>query len=99
MCAYVCDAGTDGETGVFQCMMLIWLGAFISLSLAMFSSYSSQLMSAGSAAGVLASMATRSLPWSLSGGGDVVDTGWQMFAVVFCISAVASLTAYVSLHR
>lgn len=105
---YVCDTMVAGETvtlvyvcvcvcGYVQCMLMIWLGAFVSLALAAFSGYSSQLTSAGSAAGVLASLATRSLPWSL-GGGDAVDIGWQLFAAVFCISAAALLTAYVSLH-
>jgi len=76
-------------------MFVIWLGAFTSLSLAMFSGYSSQLTSAASATGVLASIATRSLPWSLDARDDV-DVGWCLFTAVFCISAVASMSAYVS---
>jgi len=79
-----------------QCMLLIWLGAFVSLAMAAFHSYSTQLGTVASAAGVLASLATRSLPGTLSGGGDAVDVAWQLFAAVFCISAVASLSAYVS---
>jgi len=78
-------------------MLLIWLGAFSSLAVAIFTSQSSLLISVGSAAGMLASVATRSLPWLL-GGGDVVSVGWQVFAAVFCIMAVASLSAYVSIH-
>ena len=74
-----------------QCMSVIWLGAFTSLALAVFTSDSPQLTTAGPAAGMLASMATRSLPWSLS------DAGWRVFAALFCISAVASVSAYVSL--
>jgi len=79
---------------VSQCMFVIWLGAFTSLAVAMFSSQSSQLTSVGSAAGVLASIATRSLPWSPSA--SDVDTGWHIFTAVFCITAVASMSAYVS---
>jgi len=75
-------------------MLLIWLGAFSSLAVAMFSSYSLQLSSAGSAAGMLASMATHSLPWSL--GSSDADVGWHIYAAVFCILAVASMSAYVS---
>jgi len=82
------------HNNVLQCMFVIWLGAFTSFALAVFGGYSSQLASAGSAAGVLASMATRSLPGSLDG--SDVDVGWRIFAAVFCISAVASLSAYVS---
>ena len=72
-------------------MSVIWLGAFTSLLLAMFTDSSSQLMNAGSAAGLLASIATRSLPWSRD-----VDVGWQVFVGVFCVSAAASVSAYVS---
>jgi len=75
-------------------MFVIWLGAFVSLALAMFTGYSSQLTSSASAAGMLTSVATRLLPWLL--GGSDVDVGWRVFVAVFCISAVASLSAYVS---
>jgi len=94
-CVYVSQTTNCLCISVLQCMFVIWLGAFTSLSLAMFSGYSSQLMSAGSATGMLASIATRSLPWSLDGGDDV-DVGWRLFMTLFCVSAVASMSAYVS---
>jgi len=77
-------------------MFIIWLGAFTGLAIAMFSNSSSQLISAGSAAGLLASIVTHSLPWSLGGANDAVDIAWQLFAALFCIIAVALLSAYVS---
>jgi len=77
-------------------MFVVWLGAFTSLAVAVFSSYSSHLSSIGSAAGVLASLATRSLPWTDSSTDDDVDIGWRIFTAGFCIAAVASMSAYVS---
>jgi len=73
-------------------MFVIWLGAFTSLAVAMFSGYLPQLTSAGSAAGALASMATRSLPWLPSD----ADVRWHVFATVFCVLALAPISAYVS---
>ena len=95
LCVRVSETTTCLCICVLQCMFVIWLGAFVSLSLATFSGYSSQLTSAGSATGMLASIATRSLPWSLDAGDDV-DVGWRLFTALFCISAVASMSAYVS---
>jgi len=75
-------------------VLLILLATFTSLALALFTSHqsSSQLTSVGSAVGTLASIATRSLPWSLHGD-DVV---WSLFAAVFCVTAFTSISAYVS---
>jgi len=76
-------------------MLMVWLGAFTSLAVAAFSSYTSHLTRVGSAAGVLASLATCSLPWT-DGTSDDMGTGWRIFAAVFCIVAVGLLSAYVS---